>query len=76
VIIHDYSLIGYVINECKQMTENTRVTVNWIRLALKVTVRYIPAPTVCFILILKQQKTKITHCSSQVFCSFHKKKEV
>ncbi len=39
------------------MTENMRVTVNWIRLALKVTVRYIPAPTVCFILLIKKQKT-------------------
>ncbi len=33
------------------------VTVNWIRVALKVTAGYIPAPTVCLILI-KQQKAK------------------
>ncbi len=37
---------------------NTCVTVNRIRAALKETVRYIPAATVCFILIIKQQKTK------------------
>ncbi len=33
---------------------NTCVTVNRIRAALKETVRYIPAATVCFILIIKQ----------------------
>ncbi len=32
------------------MTENTCVTVNWIRGALKVTAGYIPAPTGCLIL--------------------------
>ncbi len=37
--------------------KNTRVTVNWIRAALKVAARYIPAETVCFILIIKQQTT-------------------
>ncbi len=34
------------------------VTVNCICAALKVTARYIPAATVCFILIINQQKTK------------------
>ncbi len=34
---------------------NTCVTVNRIRAALKETARYIPAATVCFILIIKQQ---------------------
>ncbi len=33
---------------------NTCVTVNRSRAALKVTARYIPAATVCFILIIKQ----------------------
>ncbi len=42
--------------------ENTRVMVNWMNAALKVTARYIPAATQCLILI-KQQMTKITHCS-------------
>ncbi len=36
---------------------NTRVPVNCICAALKVTACYIPAATVCFILIIKQQKT-------------------
>ncbi len=36
--------------------ENTCVTVNWIRAALKMTVGYIPAAIVCLILI-KRQKT-------------------
>ncbi len=44
-------------NEWKQKTENTRLTVNWICVALKVTAGYIPTPTVCLILI-KQQKAK------------------
>ncbi len=33
---------------------NTRVTVNSIRAALKETAGYIPAASVCFILIIKQ----------------------
>ncbi len=33
---------------------NTCVTINRIRAALKESVRYIPAATVCFILIIKQ----------------------
>ncbi len=55
------------------MTENTHVTVNLIRVALKVTAGYIPAPIVCLILIKQQKTEKITRCSSQVFCSFNKK---
>ncbi len=50
---------------------NTCVTVNRIRAALKETVCYIPAATVCFILIIKH---KITLCSRlKDFCSFNKK---
>ncbi len=50
------------------------VTINWIRAALKVTARYIPAPTVCLILIKQQKTDKITLCSSQkVFCRFNRK---
>ncbi len=56
VIIH--VIVGYVINKCKRVeVENTCVTVNWIHATLKVTASYIPAATVCFILIIKQQKT-------------------
>ncbi len=57
------------------MTENTRVTVNWIHAALKVTAGYIPAAD-CVLNINQttKDKDKITHCSSQkVFCSFNKK---
>ncbi len=52
-----------------------RVTVNWIRAALKVTACYIPAAdSVLNINQTTKDKDKITHCSSQkVFCSFNKK---
>ncbi len=52
-----------------------RVTVNWIRAALKVTACYIPAADcVLYINQTTKDKDKITHCSSQkVFCSFNKK---
>ncbi len=56
-------------------TENTRVTVHWIRAALKVTAGYIPAAD-CVLNInqITKDKDKITHCSSQkVFYSSNKK---
>ncbi len=49
--------LGYVLNECKQMRMKMCVYRSWIRVALNVTAGYIPAATVCLILI-KQQKTK------------------
>ncbi len=42
---------------CRRVENKNTVTVNWIRVALKVTAGYISAATVCFILIIKQQKT-------------------
>ncbi len=58
----------------KSKTRVTRVTVNWIRAALKVTACYIPAIYVLNINQTTKDKDKITHCSSQkVFCSFNKK---
>ncbi len=54
---------------------NTCVTVNRIRAALKVTAHYIPAATVCFILIIKQQNHSLllTEGSGLKDCSFNKK---